>query len=876
MTLTLTLLSSPQLRWEGEALTLQPRHLALVCYLALNGPTPRDDLAELLWGPGKSANLRTALYNLRHAPGAETWLQDGERVCVVADSDVAALEQTVQTANFTDVAPLLAGNDLTLLSGLKAPTPAFDEWLAERRQRVCDLLSDALWGAAQACRNQGQLEQARLYAHKLTLHSPEHEAAYRLLMRLSHEGGDAEGVRTAFERLVAALADLGGEPAPESYRLRAELLGAEGAVAQGTRYTRGDAVPGRAAELVGRGELLTSLGEMVGGSVKARPTLLHGFGGVGKTALAAEFAQAFLDTGDVLWLHAGRSSEAELLAAARGALGLTGTDPDALGAALGRVSLLVCDDVWHAESVAALLKLVPAGLNVLATSRQRLTGFARVPLGGLERESSRRLLAATAERDLPEGEADTLCHVLGDHPFALRLAGTQLRGGATGAQLLARLANAPHLLEAPKSWRDEERESISALLGASLDGLSDAAYHAFLAMGALGSSSVTPEFLSLCTRRDLQETETALTELQHQALLERRATPGSDVVRYLLHDLSYSFSRHNTTLRARSVLKACRAFVAENSRAFELLGAEMPNLIGALETARDLNQKEELVEIVACLVVGDAYFSARGHSPRSLKLLEVALGWAKELGMLERAHYLATKLGDAYRILHHGYAEALTAYQEGTRLARLIHDDAREALLTSLCGYMHHYLGRPSESEFDRAIKLAERADDRFVQALILQHRGSVAWEQKNWRLMERLNQEEVDIVKSLKQDPAYEQDETDDYLFFAVLNLGEAKRRLGRFAEAVDLRLQALSIAEARDNELFRAYALHELGEMHSDEAQAQKAEAYLREALALYQANNAAAEVEEVQRALAALKNDLNAELTVGRDDRVVRRDL
>ncbi len=851
MTLTLTLLGSPQLRWEGEALTLQPRHLALVCYLALDGPTPRDDLAELLWGPDKSANLRTALYNLRHAPGAEAWLQDGERVCIVMDSDVGALEQAVQSATFTDVAPLLAGDDLTLLYGLKAPTPAFDEWLGERRQRVGDLLSDALWGAAQACRNQGQLEQARAYAYKLTLHSPEHEAAYRLLMRLSHEGGDAEGVRTAFERLLAALADLGGEPAPESYRLRAELLGAEGAVAQGTRYGRGDAVPGRAAELVGRAELLASLAERV----KARPTLLHGFGGVGKTALAAEFAQAFLEMGDVLWLHAGRSSEAELLAAARGALGLTGTDPDALKTALERVSLLVCDDVWHAESVAALLKLVPVGLNVLATSRQRLPGFARVPLGGLERGSSRRLLAVTAGRELPDGDADTLCYVLGDHPFALRLAGTQLRDGATGAQLLARLANAPHLLEAPKSWRDEERESISALLGASLDGLSDAAYHAFLAMGALGSSSVTPEFLSLCTRRDLQETETALTELQHQALLERRATPGSDVVRYLLHDLSYSFSRHNTTLRARSVLKACRAFVAENSRAFELLSAEMPNLIGALETARDLNQKEELVEIMACLVVGDAYFSARGHSPRSLKLLEVALGWAKELGMLERAHYLAGRLGDAYRNLYHQYDKALEAYTEAVRLARFIRNPSREAIVTSLCAITRHYLGQSSEDDFERARQLAHQSDDSLVLGIILQHRSHVAWSAKNWQAMEVFSSEAIKLAQKLGRERKVDPAEIDDNLFHAVLNMGEARHKQGFFSDALGLRQQALDIAVSRDNRLWQAYALHELGEMHAEARDLEAARTYFLQASELYRENNASAETNQVQAALNAL---------------------
>lgn len=848
----MTLLGPPQVRWQGGALTLQPRHLALVCFLALEGETPRDSLAELLWGPGKGANLRTALYTLRHAPGAEAWLHDGERLSVTASSDVAVLERAVETGAFGDALPVLENDNLTLLDGLKAPTPAFEEWLDERRGRLAELLSDALWGAAQRLRHQGQLAGARRYAHKLTLNDPGHEAAYRLLMRLSFESGDAEGVHDAYARLAGALRELGGEPSPESAKLRAELLGAEGAVAQGMRYGRGDLIPGRAAELIGRDDLLASLK----GSVGARPTLLHGFGGVGKTALAAELADAHLATGDVLWLHVGRSSEAELLAAVRGALGVTGTDPGGLAAALGRVSLLVCDDVWNAEAVAALLKLVPPPVKVLATSRQRLPGFARVPLGGLGRDDAKGLLATLAGRELLDAHADTICHVLGDHPFALRLAGTQLRDGATPAQLLARLASAPHTLDAPKSWRDEERESVSALLVASLDGLSDAAYHAFLAMGALGGGSVTPEFLALCTRRPLDETEAALAELQTQALAERRAKPGSDTVRYLLHDLSHSFARHNTTLRASSVLRACRRFVAENPRAFGLLEAEMPNLIGALETARDLGQRGELVEIMAGLVVGDAYFSARGHSPRSLKLLEVALAWAKEAGQIERAHYLAGRLGDAYRVLYHQFDKALDAYRDGVRLARLARNPSREAVLMSLCGISRHHLGQASESDFDRARQLAHQADDRLALCVILQHRSHVAWLAENWQAMETFSAEAAQLASKLRGAADVDPAEIDDNLFYATLNLGEAKRKLGFFGDAVALRQQAFELAVSRDNRLWQAYALHELGEMYAEAQQHEEARGYFVQALELYRENNALAETNQVQAALAALE--------------------
>ncbi len=851
--LELTLLGVPKVHWRGQPLTLQPRHCALVAYLALAGATPRDDLAELLWGPGKSANLRTALYKIRQLPGADSWLHDDEPVSLTATNDVEALRNAVEKADFEDVLPL-ENDDLVLLHSLKTPTLAFDEWLGEARQETAELVSRALWGVAQHFRDEGQLSKAKQTTRRLIGLEPSYEPVYRLLMRLEHESGDAEGVRGAFERLTAALTELGGEPSAETRKLRAELVGAEGATAQGTLFHPGDTVPGRAAELIGRGAAL----EKLEAEVKQKPTVLHGFGGVGKTALAAEFAARTLDTGDVLWLHAGRSSEAELLDAARQALGVSGSGPKELTTALGRTALLVIDDVWNKQAVGALCTALPGGLPVLATSRQRLSGFTRAELGGLARDDARKLLDATAETTLPEASADELCHVLSDHPFALRLAGTQLRGGATPQNVLARLAGAPHTLAAPKSWRDEERESISALLAASLETLSDAAYDAFLAVGALGSSAVTPEFLALCLRRDTGETETALNELQTQALAERRTSPGSDVVRYLLHDLAYSFARHNSTLRAGSVLRACRTFVSENVHTFELLGAEMPNLVGALETARDQGQRKVLVEVMAQLVIGDAYFSARGHSPRSLKLLEVALAWAKELGMLERAHYLAGRLGDAHRVLYHQYDKALAAYQEGARLARLIRNPSREATLTSLCAITRHHLGQSSERDFERAYQIARQADDDLMLGFILQHRSYVAWSGKNWRAMERFSQETVELAIKLRQMLETDQTGADNISFHALLNLGEAKRKLGHFQEAVALRLQALEIATSRDNQLWRAYALHELGEMYADARKQQEAEGYLREALELYEENNAQARVDAVQQILFELNGE------------------
>ena len=654
--------------------------------------------------------------------------------------------------------------------------------------------------------------------------------------------------------------------------------------------------------LIGRRDLLEKLNELV----HERPVLLHGFGGVGKTALAAEFASDWLaarvqngETDDeartVLWLQAGLSSAAELVSAAGQALGLARGAPaafsQALTRALGRVSLVVIDDAWNEGAVAALRQHLPASLPLIVTARQRVGDLKRLDVGRLARANARRLLALEAGLDalavdLSEVGSDNIssnnpsddvsddasatpssptsstprikdlnrvCDLLGDHPFALRLAGAKLKHDQlTPAQLLGQLADAPHALKTPKGWREAGRESVSALLQASLDALSDNAYDAFLTVGALTSSTVTAPLLARTLRRDQEVAEAALIELQSRALATRTASPGSDVVRYTLHDLSHSFARQNATLRPQTVLRACQSLVHADPRDFETLDAEIANVIGALSAAQERGDQRTLLRVMADLVIGDAYFSARGHTPRSLKLLEVAFHWAKEFGELEQAYFLAGKLGDAYRVQYHEFEKALRAYSEGARLARLVEDTAREAILTSLCGIAQHHLKRSPEKTFERAYQLAREAGEALTMVLVLQHRGFVAGFYENWKLVESLNVEATEVAHTSTYSSKADRARADDLIFFSLLNLGEARRKLGCFEEAVICRKEALEIAKAYNNQMWQAYALHELGEMYLESRQAKTAETYLKEALNLYKVNHAVAEVKQVQELL------------------------
>ena len=156
--LELTLLGRPKVRYEGQTLSLQHRHTALISYIALQGrPCSRDELTEILWGVGHSSNLRVALSKLRKQPGVEDWLGDGERLSVQVHSDVNVLETALEgdtlSADVLEHLERAADLELSrLLLDLSIPTPAYEVWLGEQRQRVDTLVESLLLRAAEDLR----------------------------------------------------------------------------------------------------------------------------------------------------------------------------------------------------------------------------------------------------------------------------------------------------------------------------------------------------------------------------------------------------------------------------------------------------------------------------------------------------------------------------------------------------------------------------------------------------------------------------------------------------------------------------------------------------------------------------------------------------
>lgn len=114
----------------GTHVVLQRKGLALLGYLALEGATSRERLADLLWGHEDSANnLRVELHRLRTA------LQGVVRDAFPRGEDPLNLPESIVVAPIDDPDDLLAG--------LEDVSPGFADWLASQRSARSGRANDA-------------------------------------------------------------------------------------------------------------------------------------------------------------------------------------------------------------------------------------------------------------------------------------------------------------------------------------------------------------------------------------------------------------------------------------------------------------------------------------------------------------------------------------------------------------------------------------------------------------------------------------------------------------------------------------------------------------------------------------------------------------
>ncbi len=261
-------------RVDGTVLPLAPRDAALMAWLALDGPTPRNRLAAVLW-PHSSAeaarnSLRQRLFHLRKQLGVD----------LVSGSSTLALADGLQHD---------LGEDGELLADSEPGIgDEFDAWLARHRQSRQLRQRQALVQRADAAAAAGDTALALQLAQQLLALEPLSEAAHRRLMQLHYVAGERAAALQAYERCVQLLrAELDLAPGAETLALRDTIAQARG----GSRPAALRAVPAavlRPPRLVGRDAEARALEQ---GWRAGQIVAVTGEAGMGKTRLLQDFAQ---------------------------------------------------------------------------------------------------------------------------------------------------------------------------------------------------------------------------------------------------------------------------------------------------------------------------------------------------------------------------------------------------------------------------------------------------------------------------------------------------------------------------------------------------------------------------------------------------------
>ena len=302
--LKLNLLGTPQIHLDGVEITTQitGQNLALLAYLVITQDSyDRSHLAGLMWpdiGERQArANLRYRLYALHKVLGKYL---DITRRTVAFNRQLPYWLDVEIFATHLENQPIVADLQLwqqtfdlyrdEFCAGCVFESSIYEDWLATQRQRLHEIVVKSAYRLGQRYWEENELERALSVNQSLLMKEPWHEEAHRQRMELLDQSGRRSDALFQYEQCRQLLADeLGVEPSEETVALYHRLKYSHTNTM--FEHFRADlGIMPKPSQFCGRRVELAALRKAILQDGRGLVALV-GLGGMGKTALAAQFVQ---------------------------------------------------------------------------------------------------------------------------------------------------------------------------------------------------------------------------------------------------------------------------------------------------------------------------------------------------------------------------------------------------------------------------------------------------------------------------------------------------------------------------------------------------------------------------------------------------------
>lgn len=825
MSWTLRLLGVPAFLEAGKVEDIPPSlALLLIAYLAYDERwLSREAVAGLLWPDKTESRARHNLSQLLYTCKEQTWAEaleiERNRIRYRTETDLTVFRANVAQGNWSESLNHYRGQFLSSIS-LKV-SPEFDAWLADARQELHSSWREAAVTHSQTLMAEADYATAAELLGQVLQHD---ELAEDLLQRylschLELDDSKRQRALQRFERFVATLREeMDLEPLEETVAL-AEALKTKIRRPQAPQTSVPKALsygfPSYPSSFIGREVEQLELGNLLR-RPEVRLVTLLGAGGIGKTRLAAHFAQgqAASYADGVAFIQLAALTDASLVPSTLlAALGITGqANQSARAQVLNHLqdkSMLIVFDNFESvmdatDFLQELLDHSPSRMLVTSREALNLSGEYLYDLPGLmfpsnqaafsEEYDAVQLFIRSAQRSQPAFSLGAsqkqhlveLCSLLEGSALGLELAASWLRVLTLEDVVQEVRKNLDFLADSQVQGR---HQSLRAVFDYSWELLSPEEQAALPRLSVFRGG-----FVRDAAQAVSEVSARTLLSLVNKSLLQR-SQEGRFDSHATLHQFSseklsaseHSSHRHRHATYVSELAQQFRVATnsAEEVAWMERIRPELDNVRAAFSYA--LEAKDAELGLGIMINLREFWYRAG--------LVAEAKQTLTSLLNLPQEQTSAKRLAGGYEVnanLHRlsgNFRKARELYEQSLQLFQACGDEKLQVNAFNGLGVSAYLDGSPdiARQSWEKGLALAERLNDSFGSANLCISLGFLAKDDGDYQRMRGLFQRALEIYQTLEHKFG---------IMTATSNLGFAALHQGELETSLHFQRDALTAA--------------------------------------------------------------------------------